>query len=383
MTDLFMAGFECATQRRRDDGARLDLIAGTGHDVHAASDYRRCAKLGLRRMRDGLRWHLIGADRGRFDWSSWAPMVEAADEAGVRVYWDLFHYGFPDWTGPTSPDFAEEFAEFGAAAALEHVRLTGRPLDFCAFNEISFFCWAAHDGYFPVLGLQPETPLKALVVRAAIAACSAISATGCGGEHIWAEPLVHVAPHGYTDEARAIAAAHNEAQFEAFDMIVGRLSPELGGHPDLLGTVGVNVYPTGQWYSGGSTIPLGHHEHRPLGQMLVDLWHRYRRPIMISETGSEGRARASWLHYICAEVREAMAAGVPIRGICLYPITAYPGWDNERHCHAGLFGFAGADGRREIYQPLAEEIVRQSALFDSASVQAAPAACEPALFDWR
>ena len=87
MTDLFMAGFECSTQRRRD-GVRLDLLAATAHDRFAAQDYRRCAALGIRRVRDGLRWHLIEVAAGRYDWSSWAPMVEAADVAAGQAVSD-------------------------------------------------------------------------------------------------------------------------------------------------------------------------------------------------------------------------------------------------------------------------------------------------------
>jgi hypothetical protein len=69
---FFMAGFECSTHRRRD-GIRLDLIRATGHDTHVASDYRQCGELGIRTIRDGLRWHLIEASEGVYDWSSWLP----------------------------------------------------------------------------------------------------------------------------------------------------------------------------------------------------------------------------------------------------------------------------------------------------------------------
>ena len=53
---FFQAGFECSSHRRRD-GVRLDLIRATSHDRHVASDYRQCAELGFRTIRDGLRWH--------------------------------------------------------------------------------------------------------------------------------------------------------------------------------------------------------------------------------------------------------------------------------------------------------------------------------------
>jgi len=78
---FFMAGFECSSHRRRD-GVRLDLIRATAHDKHALADYRLCAKLGFKTLRDGLRWHLIGKTSGKYDWSSWLPMLEAAEELG-------------------------------------------------------------------------------------------------------------------------------------------------------------------------------------------------------------------------------------------------------------------------------------------------------------
>jgi len=64
---------------------------------------------------------------------------------------------------------------------------------------------------------------------------------------------------------------------------------------------------------------------------------------------------------MCKEVMTALAAGVPVEGICLYPIVNHPGWDDDRHCQNGLFDYADADGTREAFQPLLEEVVRQAA----------------------
>ena len=33
---------------------------------------------------------------GRYDWSSFLPMLRAARETGTQVLWDLLHYGWPD-----------------------------------------------------------------------------------------------------------------------------------------------------------------------------------------------------------------------------------------------------------------------------------------------
>jgi hypothetical protein len=141
------------------------------------------------------------------------------------------------------------------------------------------------------------------------------------------------------------------------------LEPELGGRPDYLDIVGVNFYSDNQWYYGGPTIPLGHHAYRPLQAMLEEWFERYRRPLLIAETGAEGSARPSWLHYVCAEVQAARAEGVHIEGACIYPILEYSGWENERHCATGLLSAPDASGRRRVFAPLAAELRRQQAVF--------------------
>jgi hypothetical protein len=66
--------------------------------------------------------------------------------------------------------------------------------------------------------------------------------------------------------------------------------------------------------------------------------------------------RASWLRIIAAEAAAAQRAGVPVEGICLYPVTDYPGWDDDRHCPTGLLGYVDEGGRRPVYAPLAAEL---------------------------
>ena len=79
--------------------------------------------------------------------------------------------------------------------------------------------------------------------------------------------------------------------------------------------------------------------------MLQEVYDRYRRPLFVAETGIEDETRPAWLRYICKEVFTALEAGVPVEGICLYPIVNHPGWDDDRHCYNGMFDYADADGR--------------------------------------
>ena len=72
----------------------------------------------------------------------------------------------------------------------------------------------------------------------------------------------------------------------------GPAEPELGGDPSLVDVVGLNFYPHNQWYFEGPTIPMGHHEYRPLADMLVEIAERYGKPIFLSETGAEGHGQA-------------------------------------------------------------------------------------------
>ncbi len=83
----------------------------------------------------------------------------------------------------------------------------------------------------------------------------------------------------------------------------------------------------------------------------------------ISETGIEAELRPKWFDYICTEVHEAMAAGVPIHGICLYPVMNHPGWVDDRHCPNGLIDYDPKTMRRWPDEPLLAELRRQQERF--------------------
>jgi len=355
---FFQAGFECSSHRRRD-GVRLDLIRATGHDRHVLNDYRQCREIGFRTVRDGLRWHLIEKAPGKYDWSSWLPMLEAAEEIGLQIIWDLFHYGSPDHVDQAVEDFPQRFAEFAVAALEMRETVTRRAPTVCPLNEINFLSWAIDEGYFPHVGPDERGWFKQQLVKAAIASARAIKQRWPDSTVIWAEPLIHIAPHDRRRKTIRAAQANLRGMYEAYDWILGREKPELGGDPSLADVVGLNFYPHNQWYFDGPTIPMGHHEYRPLADMLVEFAERYGKPVFLSETGAEGTGRPAWLHYVCDEVRAAQARGAEVEGICLYPITAYPGWDNSRHCDVGLFSSIQSDGSRHVYEPLRDELERQ------------------------
>lgn len=350
LSSELMAGFECATYRRRD-GVRLDLIASTRHDARAIEDYRLVADHGMTRIRDGIRWHRVQPQRGVWDWSSFDTMVEAADRAGVGVAWDLLHFGFPDWIEPLSPGFVEHFADFAVRAALR----AGSDAAFVPVNEISFLAWACgEDGFMhPHHRFRGEAVKRALCA-AFIAAAQAIRLLDPRLPILCAEPLIAV--HAESDDHDEVAQWEHAAQYEAVDTLLGLRSPELGGHAGLIDAIGVNHYPHSQWVEPSRRAPV-----RPalLADLLVEAGQRYHKPMFIAETGCEGDFRADWFAYVAGEVAAARRTGADVRSICLYPVLNHLGWEDGRYCPNGLF--CGVAEERIIHRPLGDAIMRWQA----------------------
>jgi hypothetical protein len=239
---------------------------------------------------------------------------------------------------------------------------------FVPVNEISYFSWAAADegSMYPfVTGRGFE--LKAQLVRAAIQTMEAIWAAQPQARFIHVDPIIHVIASPKHPEEALAAEAYRSSQFQSWDMLGGRLWPELGGHERYLDVIGVNFYPHNQWFydlQGVKRVrkfrPIQRRNplYRPLHELLSEVYQRYRRPLVIAETGAEDRARAGWLRYVCGESMQAAEGGVDLQGICLYPILNHPGWVDDRHCHNGLWDYADQNGHREIYAPLAKELAR-------------------------
>jgi len=115
-SSYFLGGFECTTGFNRD-GDWIDLIDETGHLRHADGDYRRVSAVGIRAVREGIRWPLVDKGRGFFDFSSVESLVRAARRYRVEVVWDLFHFGYPAGLDLLSRAFPSRFAEYCAACA--------------------------------------------------------------------------------------------------------------------------------------------------------------------------------------------------------------------------------------------------------------------------
>jgi UDP-galactopyranose mutase len=368
---FFQAGFECSTHQylRGNSCSRVDVLEGSRHDVLAQKDYELVARYGMSTIRDGVRWHLIEKSPRQYDFSSWLPMLEAAQQAGVEVIWDLLHFGWPEHVDVFTPEFSKRFGEFAFEAGRILRAEQGNTGYVVPVNEISFMAWGGGDEGF----LFPHArgrghELKRQLVSASIAAMEALKQAIPGVKFVHAEPAIHVVAHPDRPHEAEQCRAYSNSMFQAWDMLSGRLCPELGGKLEYLDVLGINYYERNQWIHNGGHILPGHPLYRPFGQIIQDIYQRYAKPVFVAETGTENEARPEWFRYICGEVRGAMERGVPVQGICLYPVVNHPGWEDCRHCHNGLFDYADEAGEREAYQPLADELKKQQEMFMSATL---------------
>ena len=354
---FWQGGWECSSHRRLADRRRVDVIAATRHDALAARDYRALAALGIQTVRDGLRWPLVESAPGQYDPASWLPQLRAARETGTQVVWDLCHYGVPDGLDVWRPEFVDRFAAFARWAARLHRDESDAVPWWCPVNEISFWSWAGGDqALLPPFAQGRSFELKVQLARAALAAVDAVRDVDPRARLLWAEPVVHVVAK--TPGQRGEAEGYRQAQFQALDLLSGRLWPQVGGRADVLDVLGVNYYPQNQWVLGGGPLPPRSPRRRPLREMLAEVHRRYSRPLVVAETGTEGDTRPGWLNTIAGEAEAARQAGVPVWGLCWYPIADHPGWEDDRPCPNGLLSVPDAQGARAVHAELAAELGR-------------------------
>lgn len=358
---FFFAGFEGTTVSNLHH-QWIDQIAATQHDRQADADYRRLREAGLLAARESLRWPIIDR-RGKFDFSSVRPFVEASNRHGIEVIWDLFHYGYPADLDPFGEEFIRRFAGYCHAAAEFIRRHSAAPYYFTPVNEPSFFAWAAGEvGRFAPHSFGRGAELKVAMIRAAIAGIDAIRAAIPEARIVNVDPIcrvvppvTHIDPHAHADDF------NQRAVFESFDMLCGRILPELGGSREHLDIVGVNYYWTNQWEIGCEEKPLALDDPRrlSLSDLLRQVWERYGGELLVTETSHVDNTRPAWLRSVAAECEKLLDEGIPLRGVCLYPILGMPEWhEPEVWVRMGLWDLVphGGSLQRRIFAPMREAL---------------------------
>ena len=348
---FWMGGFESACQVNTR-GVRIDMVAATQHDVRVREDFGLVKSVGMRVVRDGARWPCVERAAGNFDWSSFLPMVRAAEETGVQVVWNLLHYGWPADIDILSGAFVDRFARYCRAAAQIVKNESGRVPVYVPVNEISFLSWAVgHKGIIQPVALGKSHEVKRQLVRAAIAGMEAVWSVDGRARFAHVDPIAKVfAPRGRADLEEA-ARLQEEGLFEAWEMIAGRKEAGLGGNAKYLDVIGVNFYHSNEWETPDVRLRWEDEPRDerwvPLHRLLDGVYQRFKRPLFISETSHFGVGRGKWIEEIAQEVYVARMQGVPVEGVCLYPVIDRPDWEDPNHWHnSGVWDLRETAGGR-------------------------------------
>ncbi|HVL40491.1 MAG TPA: hypothetical protein VM328_13960 [Fimbriimonadaceae bacterium] len=367
---FFMAGFECSTFLWKD-GERKDYIRLTGHDRHLSADCECVKDLGIGVVREAVPWPFVDLGSGRYDWSRFDPVLETLDDCGLVAIWDLFHYGLPDGCDPFEGDCRKRFVDYCQAVAERLKSRSGMAPFFTPVNEITFFAAGASDmAWMYPFAKGRNDELKRRLCQMSIEAVKAIRDVIPEARMVHVDPMVHAVPP--PDRPDLADEAHEHAYddaYEGFDMLYGRRNPELGGSPEVLDIVGVNVYhfSQAQMNEDGSREVLGPRDPRrkPLSEMLLYAWNRYHLPIVIGETSGYQDRRAEWLRMTMEECFKALNEGVDLQGVCLYPFVDIPDWNSGEWAKIGVFDISDLESCERIaHDPYIEELRRWERVLD-------------------
>lgn len=360
---FWMAGYECADHLNAF-GHRVDLLAATRHIDKIDEDYGSLEAFGIRTVREGIRWSQVETTPYSYDFSEVSRILDAAKRHGIQVVWDICHFGYPCDLTPLHPLFAKRFAAL-CTAFIRFYRSVNdsETLIVTPINEVGFISWLGGD----VRGTVPYTTnqgwdVKYHLMKAYIEGIQAMYAEDQNIIILPTEPLVNVTTESELSEHIEGAAAKHESQFQVLDILTGRCCPELGGKEEYLQIIGVNFYYNNQSvYETDQLLPWNdfppHPKTRPLYCLLDEIYQRYKRPIAITETSHPLEDRPHWINKIYSDTQKAVENGIPIKGICLYPIIDRPDWDYPDVWHqSGLWDIDPTTGDRRLYAPYAEAL---------------------------
>ncbi len=350
-----MGGYEC-TDQLNNRGDRVDFLHITAHLDRIQEDYALLGQFGIKTVREGLQWSQVERRPYEYDFRTLGRMLDAGKDCGIQQVWDICHFGYPDDLTPLHPHFTQRFEALCRAFANYHAaRQPDQTLIVTPINEVSFMSWLGGD----VAGTSPYCrnngwEVKYAFMRAYIAGIRALREVNPDARILTTEPLVNVVPtFDATEDQIADAHRHHELQYQSLDMLCGRICPELGGSPDCLDILGFNFYYDNQWEFGTNHC-LNWNDlvldsrWRPLDDLLREAHLRYDRPIVLSETSHPGLDRPFWTERIASECSRAIREGVPLWGICQYPIIDRPNWDHLDDWHfAGLWDVDYLSGSME------------------------------------
>lgn len=342
---FLMGGFECADQQNAF-GNRVDLYKASGHDLYLEEDYDQLKTLGIRTIREGIRWSVVEVKPYEYDWTEVERIIKISQLKDIQVIWDICHFGFPDDLTPLHPMFARRFSHLCREFVIKYRSLVPEGhLIVTPINEVSFISWLGGD----VRGTSPYCTgqgweVKYALMKAYIEGIERMKEVDPSIRIMVTEPLISIVNNNESDVISLLKAEDKHfEQFQVHDILSGVMCPELRGKKEYLDIIGLNFYYNNQWINETHEfLPWAeeppHPLYRSLHSLIETVFIRYGRPMIISETSHPGEDRAKWIHSVAGECISVLKKGIPLLGCCYYPLIDRPDWDhiNVWH-HSGIW----------------------------------------------
>jgi beta-glucosidase len=333
-------------------GRILDEYELTGHYLRWAEDLELASELGVGLVRYGVPWHRISPAPGVWELGFAEQTLLRWLELGIEPIVDLVHYGTPTWMNGAflNPDYERHVEEYAARVA-EHFR--GSVRYFTPLNEPRITAWYTGKlGWWPP-GRRGWSGFVAVtlaiargIVRTVRALRSVDPAVLC--VHVDATDLYETQDPELLPEV----SRRQTIVFLALDLVCGKVDARhplydwllshgasfrelewLCEHAIVPDVVGMNLYPLFSRKimkrSGGRLRTRMPYASADIVERLAELYaSRYGRPVMITETASEGTVsrRHAWLRDSVAAVTRARARGIPLVGYTWWPMFALVTW---------------------------------------------------------
>jgi hypothetical protein len=300
-------------RRRQGQLYRQDEVDLIRHDEFLEQDYQLMVDAGCVGIRDAARWYLSHPAPGVFDWTWMDRIVAAAEKYKLKLYLDLWHYGYPDWLDILAHEAPLHFADFARAIAQRYPSLEY----YCVCNEPSLFVelGGRQGQWSPFLREENPTSFRRQISKMIIEASKAI---------------LEVKPNAILAIPEPWHATDNnpeENQAAVLDTVLGLRDPELGGRDNLVTVIGLNHY-------RDSTLP-------PLHRLLMNAQKRWpTKPLWLTETSGPptGWQQTEWFWWMMAETRLAIMGGAKISVFTWAPAISMYDWiHEEQQLHNGIW----------------------------------------------
>jgi dTDP-4-dehydrorhamnose reductase len=372
-------GIECTVNRVGDTW--FDQIRLSRHDVRS-DDLDRFAALGLSALRYPVLWERVAPvslDAPDFTWTD--RQLGRMRELGLRAIVGLVHHGSgPPYTALVDPAFPHLLARYARMVAERYPWIVdytpvNEPLTTARFSGLYGF-WYPHEQTAHAFVGMLLTQLRGVVcamqaIRAVNPAARLIQTEDCGqtfGTAATAIQVEHEAHRRWLTWDLLTGRVDRGHPLYGFLRASGATERELAffcEHPCPPDVIGLNYYLTSDRYldhrreryplnthGGNGSLCyadleavrvsehgiVGHHAH------LMAAWHRYHRPVAITEAhlSCSRDEQVRWLTEAWSGAQHARRDGADVRAVTAWALLGAHDWDNlvttsRHHYESGVF----------------------------------------------